>query len=96
MHRFKEALKTDEFKDVKPEWAHELYESFHQLTNFNDGSDSWYETSSDSHGAETCEGDHNINWKDNGYGAVFDLLQVQKFDHSNQRIRQLEVNKLFV
>lgn len=78
--RYKKALKTDEFKDLNPEWAHEFYESFHKGVNINDGSDSWYETSCDDHDYETCEGDYNMNWKDKGYVTVFDLLQVHRFD----------------
>ena len=75
--RFKDALKTDEFKDVKPEWVHEFFDTFHKTINTLDGADSWYETSSSDHDYEVCEGDFELNWKDKGYVTIFELLQVK-------------------
>lgn len=76
IRRYKAALATDEFKDIKSEWAHEIFEAFHQAVNNLDGANSWYETSCNDHDYENCEGDFHLNWKDKGYITVFDLLQV--------------------
>ncbi|XP_031616985.1 spermine oxidase-like [Contarinia nasturtii] len=73
--KYNEALKTDEFKDISPELAHQFYDLFHELANSLDGANSWYETSCNSHEYEDCEGDRTLNWKDKGYVTVFDLLQ---------------------
>lgn len=53
------------------------------MANNLDGADSWYETSTDSHEYEECEGDRLLNWKDKGYTTVFDLLQVESVDMIN-------------
>lgn len=74
--RFKAALATDEFKDINAELAHQSLEAFQKYIKSVDASDSWYNTSCNTHGYEECEGDPSLDWKDKGYVTVFDLLQV--------------------
>lgn len=69
-------LKTEDFKDVSPELAHEIFELFGRAVNALEGVNSWFELSTNPHEYEVCEGNFNLNWKDKGYITVFDLLQV--------------------
>lgn len=73
---YKKALATDEYKEIDAELAREYFNCFHIMANSLDGADSWYETSTNSHEYEECEGDRILNWKDKGYVTLFDLLQV--------------------
>lgn len=74
--RYKEALETDEYREIDSELAHENFELFQKVVNSIDGCSSWYELSSSTHEYEECEGDRALNWKDKGYITLFDLLQV--------------------
>ncbi|XP_055297514.1 spermine oxidase-like [Sitodiplosis mosellana] len=72
--KYKEALGTEEYKEVSAEVARELHDLFHKMTNLRLGT-TWYDTSGDVHGRENCDGDFSMNWKDKGYVTVFNLLQ---------------------
>lgn len=91
VQRFNEALKIDEFKELTPELAFERYTLFQKVVNSNDGSNSCYELSTNSHEYEECNGDLAMNWKDKGFVTVFDLLQVCL--HLFHKQKQIECEK---
>jgi len=50
---------------------------FSKLSAFNDGADSWFKLSArESVDYWECEGTQGINWINNGYYSVIDLLTV--------------------
>lgn len=75
--RYNEGLKTNEYRDISAELARECYDMFQKSFNAIDGANSWYETSSNGHEYEKCEGEQNLGWKDKGYVTLFGLLQVE-------------------
>lgn len=73
-------LRTDDkYKHVDPELAQQFLDCFHKYENSIEASDSWFETSCRGYLEYwDCEGDRLLNWKANGYGTVFKLLQRNK------------------
>lgn len=63
------------------------------MENSIEASDSWYETSCKNYPQYwICDGDHLLNWKNNGYATVFDLLQVHFQQIKNERAHILNQN----
>lgn len=57
--------------------ANESLELFERLENFEDCSDSWFDTSATGYNEfEECDGYDLWNWKDKGYKTVFDFITV--------------------
>lgn len=77
LFRYSVALAQPEYNDIDEELSKQFFNFIHKYENSHEASDSWYDTSCQGHTQYwICEGDPLLNWKDQGYRTVFDLLQV--------------------
>lgn len=58
--RYQEALRTEEYKHIKPETAQQFLECFHKFENSIEGSDTWFETSANGNFVEFADG--TLSW----------------------------------
>lgn len=75
VEKYREALRTDRFKNFDPNVCQQFLDFFHKYENSIEASDTWFDTSCRGYCEYwDCDGDRLLNWKDKGYRTVFDLL----------------------
>lgn len=76
--RYYEELQAPEYNDVDELLRKQFIEFFHKFENSIEASESWFDTSAGSYPQYwICEGDPLLNWRDQGYKTLFELLQVK-------------------
>lgn len=69
--------KDDLLHDIDPETLDEVINFFHKMELNLSAADSWFDLSIKSLlKYKECEGEKLLNWKQNGYKTIFDILMV--------------------
>lgn len=71
-------MQLPQYKDIDPNVAQQFIDFFHKYENSIEASDSWFDTSCNGYTDYwECYGDHLLNWRDQGYVTVLNLLMVK-------------------
>ena len=75
--RFNEELEKPEYADIDASLRAQFLRRFHDHQNAMEASDSWFDIWAEKgNDYDESGGDFNLNWKDNGYKTLFDILTV--------------------
>lgn len=84
MEKYTAASNMDEYQSIPSSLRQEFIEFFHKYENSIEASDTWFDTSCAGYvDYWDCNGERLLNWKDKGYGTVFDLLMKKLPDSKN-------------